>query len=783
MTPHTPIHRTAAALVCVLVGLLLAPGASFAQIPKLPSLTGKSDAKAKDAAPAPVESAEQAVERLRRQLAAMRGEPPPAPEGASPAEKENALEARTALAYIYERQIRAYEELATAREERLRAEAQARDWQRFDKAPPYPIAMVDALRDAADAARTRIAAMEAADLHLEAEQSRNREAVKRAEAAQRVASDAYANAKNDADSALAAWRRDTAALEARRAAGWIALTQLLRNVQTEDLATQRARLRLLERQIATAAGAVRFTEEDVAAARLRAANSAAAIANALASVRKAAESRQRERDAAELALTRAKASADAAPDRVALAQARLAAADAWLDALGDEVEMLRGEITIVEELPRLWAHRLTAASATDADARREAMARIVEAKTGLERWLAFMTGPVSESRIALRDAEARLARSTESGAATVALDREKVAAAVHAVALNERMGDEMSRIASMLTRWIAELKATESSHSLASRLADAWSSTREFARNVWNFELFAVEDTVVVDGRPVTTSHGVTVGKSVGAVLLFVCGYALAAVLLGRLARWGVARGVDERVAASLRRWSLVVIGFVLLLFTLNIARIPLTAFAFLGGTLAIAIGFGTQTIFKNVISGMILLAERSVQIGDLVDVEGITGTVTAVDLRSSTILSFDGTETIVPNSVLLENKFTNWTRTDRRVRRVVRVGVAYGSPVRQVADILEDCAKRHGLVLDEPAPRAIFEDFGDNAQVFALYLWFELKPDSSLLIVLSDLRFMIEKQMREAGIVIAFPQRDVHLDSAGPLRVELVRDGESAPS
>jgi small-conductance mechanosensitive channel len=179
----------------------------------------------------------------------------------------------------------------------------------------------------------------------------------------------------------------------------------------------------------------------------------------------------------------------------------------------------------------------------------------------------------------------------------------------------------------------------------------------------------------------------------------------------------------------------------------------------------------------------MILLAERSVQIGDLVDVEGITGTVTAVDLRSSTILSFDGTETIVPNSVLLENKFTNWTRTDRCVRRVVRVGVAYGSPVRQVADILEDCAKRHGLVLDEPAPRAIFEDFGDNAQVFALYVWVELKPDSSLLIVLSDLRFMIEKQMREAGIVIAFPQRDVHLDSAGPLRVELVRDGESAPS
>ena len=108
---------------------------------------------------------------------------------------------------------------------------------------------------------------------------------------------------------------------------------------------------------------------------------------------------------------------------------------------------------------------------------------------------------------------------------------------------------------------------------------------------------------------------------------------------------------------------------------------------------------------------------------------------------------------------------------------------MAYGSPVRQVADILEECAKRHGLILDEPAPRALFEDFGDNALVFGLHVWIDFKPEVSALIVLSDLRFMIERQFREAGIVMAFPQRDVHLDSAGPLRVELVRAaGEGTP-
>jgi small-conductance mechanosensitive channel len=189
------------------------------------------------------------------------------------------------------------------------------------------------------------------------------------------------------------------------------------------------------------------------------------------------------------------------------------------------------------------------------------------------------------------------------------------------------------------------------------------------------------------------------------------------------------------------------------------------------------------QTVFKNFISGVILLMERSVQIGDIVEVDGTSGTVTAVDLRSSTVLGADGVETIVPNSVLLENKVTNWTHSDRRVRRVVKVGVAYGSPARDVADLLQDCAKRHGLVLADPKPMVLFEDFGADALQFGLYVWLELTPKVSATEVLSDLRFMIEKRLREAGIVMAFPQRDVHLDSSRPLRIEVVRgDAEGKP-
>ena len=118
-----------------------------------------------------------------------------------------------------------------------------------------------------------------------------------------------------------------------------------------------------------------------------------------------------------------------------------------------------------------------------------------------------------------------------------------------------------------------------------------------------------------------------------------------------------------------------------------------------MGGALAIGVGFGTQTLLRNFISGIIVLFERKVRVGDIVDVDGVQGIVTAVDVRSTTVRQFDGIETMVPNSLLLENKVTNWTGESPTMRRVVKVGVAYGSPTRQVADILQEAAAEHGAL------------------------------------------------------------------------------------
>ena len=230
-----------------------------------------------------------------------------------------------------------------------------------------------------------------------------------------------------------------------------------------------------------------------------------------------------------------------------------------------------------------------------------------------------------------------------------------------------------------------------------------------------------------------------------------------------------------------MRRWVNALGLVALLMVTLNLARIPLTMFAFAGGALAIGIGFGTQTLIKNLISGLLQLVERNIRVGDIIEVEGVTGKVTAVDVRSSTVRAGNGVESMIPNSMLLEQKVTNWTLTDAKLQRVVKVGIAYGSPVRDVARILVECAERNDAVLKQPAPEVMFEDFGDSALMFGLYFWIELTPTTNAARVMSDSRFGIEERLAEAGIGIAAAKTDIHLNAARPLKVEVVPSGTAS--
>jgi potassium-dependent mechanosensitive channel len=292
---------------------------------------------------------------------------------------------------------------------------------------------------------------------------------------------------------------------------------------------------------------------------------------------------------------------------------------------------------------------------------------------------------------------------------------------------------------------------------------------------LWAFEIFTADDTITVDGQKITGKRGVTIGKIAMALLILVAGYWITGLITAFVEPIIVKRlKIEPNLANLIRRWLRAFLVVCLLLLSLASVKIPLTVFAFAGGALAIGLGFGTQTVLKNFVSGLILLFERPFRVGDVLDVGGQKGTVTSIGLRASVLLLWDGTETLIPNSSLLENNVTNWTYSNRKVRFAVNVGVAYGSDPRRVIQLLGEVAERHGLVEKEPKPQALLTDFGESSLAFELRFWVDVTKANSAL-VSSDLRLMIAVAFAEYGIVIAYPQRDVHLHAARPLPVEVV--------
>lgn len=224
-----------------------------------------------------------------------------------------------------------------------------------------------------------------------------------------------------------------------------------------------------------------------------------------------------------------------------------------------------------------------------------------------------------------------------------------------------------------------------------------------------------------------------------------------------------------------INRAYLIAAMIILVISTLDLMNVPLTAFAFISGAVAIGIGFGAQNIINNFISGWILMWEKPIRIGDFLEVCDSKGTVESINTRSTRIRRVDGVHMLIPNSQLLENTVVNWTLVDELTRTSVRVGIAYGSDIKLASRLIEQAAKDDIDVLLEPAPVVIFEDFGDNALVFDLNIWVEASSESKLRRIRSDIRYRIDELFREHAIVIAYPQRDIHIDGA----ISLVRDSK----
>jgi len=227
---------------------------------------------------------------------------------------------------------------------------------------------------------------------------------------------------------------------------------------------------------------------------------------------------------------------------------------------------------------------------------------------------------------------------------------------------------------------------------------------------------------------------------------------------LAILAPMKISAGTRTAIS-TLAQYALIGIGA---FFFLAVLDIDWVQFGWIAAALSVGIGFGMQEVITNFVCGLIILFERPMRVGDIVTIEGTTGTVTRIQMRATTITNWDRQELVVPNKTFITGTLLNWSLSNAMNRLTVPVGVAYGSDTRRAVEILRQIANEHPLVLEDPAPLISFEAFGDSTLNIVLRAYL---PDmDNRLGVLSDLHHTIHQRFNEAGIVIAFPQRDLNL-------------------
>lgn len=207
---------------------------------------------------------------------------------------------------------------------------------------------------------------------------------------------------------------------------------------------------------------------------------------------------------------------------------------------------------------------------------------------------------------------------------------------------------------------------------------------------------------------------------------------------------------------------------------SLSIAGIPLTVFTVFGGALAIGVGFGSQNIVNNFISGIILLVEQPIKVGDIVELENITGTVVFIGTRSTQIKNLEGKIFLVPNSFFLEKSVLNWSYGDTSIKTHVKFSVAYHSDIKKVENVCMDILLNFEGILQDPLPVVLFDNFNDSNLDFQLQFWIDLSKVDYPAQIRSGIRFKIDEKFKQHKIEMAFPQRDLNLKLREPIDVKI---------
>jgi potassium efflux system protein len=577
-------------------------------------------------------------------------------------------------------------------------------------------------------------------------------------------------ARREARSELEAAEAPPSKLRAERA---LELARLASRAAQERVHLRRLETRIASREV-EAIGAVSDLEARIAKTReaIRRGEDAssegfAALTEEQGAARRELERVQRGLATLELRLEAAQQRFSRQADPSSAVLEEVEALTATRDAIRQEVALLEARLERLSEQRALWQEwqaLLRGEGRRDELASQKAAA--VDRIDTLEQAALYARGQRSDLERGLEAVDERLAQLPADARALPVLEEQRVTLArVLDVARVEAAALASDRRLS--ERVLDELRDRTGDVDPLEVLARAV----QLFPDVWSYEITSVDD------APIT----------VGSLLL--------ALFLAGVGLWAARRGsalvgrvaierfrLDAGAASALQTLSFYVLLVSFTLLALRAVHFPLTAFTVLGGALAIGIGFGSQNVMNNFISGLILMLERPVRAGDVVEVDGNHGTIERIGARSTQIRSVDGRHIVVPNSFFLENNVVNWTLSDDLIRTSVLVGVIYGSPTRLVEELIRKVVDEDDQVLKHPEPILLFDEFGDNSLNFEAHFWVRARSPMAMRRVQSRLRFRIDDLFREHGLVIAFPQRDVHLDSASPIEVRMVQGGGQPP-
>lgn len=408
-------------------------------------------------------------------------------------------------------------------------------------------------------------------------------------------------------------------------------------------------------------------------------------------------------------------------------------------------------------LLQIWQLRYDLWNSTDAETLEKTARKVSARMQDIQTWQSLITG--LRNKLQYRRSEALTLIGADAPANIRDFVDKSLRQEEDTLSNWENSFDALSQLCTLAN---ADCADRRKSSSIGENLDSAASTLAGQIKMVWNTEIFQLTDSVMVNGQMVQRPSPITLGMLLSALVILGTG-GLVSSAFSRWLRLRVSKRfrLDANTGAIVQKFSHYFLLVCVSLIALAVVKIPLTIFALLGGAAAIAVGFGTQQLVSNLISGIILLFERPIRIGDQVDVGSFIGTVTAIGTRCSQLRRADGVEILIPNSTILQSTVVNWTLSDTHARQELVVGISYGSVAEDAIAIIRNIAKAHPKILKSYETEVFFHDFGNEGIALRLLYWIDRSEAGVVNQVPSELRLSIYNALNAAGIKLAATRQE----------------------